>query len=63
MPLEVRQIAIQMQVGEPAAPAAARPVDPGEQGCGVRLSDRDRASVVADCVSNVLAELARRSER
>ena len=63
MPLEVRQIGIRMQVGEPAGPAFAKSGDGDGKGCGVGLSARERAAVVNDCVSAVLAELARRSER
>ncbi|HEX8527940.1 DUF5908 family protein [Allosphingosinicella sp.] len=64
MALEVREIGIRMQVGEPAGSAdAAKSSDSGEKGCGVSLSARERAAVVADCVSAVLAELARRGER
>jgi hypothetical protein len=65
MPLEVRQIGIQMQVGDAG--------DAGGQGQGGAPSaldllpngddDRERAQLIEQCVEAVLAELARRSER
>jgi hypothetical protein len=64
MPLEVRQIAIQMQVGGGRDRAPDTNVAKiGGPACGGSRTAAEQARLVDQCVEAVLAELARRAER
>ena len=58
MPLEIREIAIRMRVGE-AEPAIA----PALASVGQELGERDHDAIVEDCVRRVMAILKTRRER
>jgi hypothetical protein len=62
MPIEVRQLAIRMSVGDEKAPAAD-PGDSGQEACGAKLSPEEREAIVQQCVRQVLGELRLRRER
>lgn len=58
MPLEIREIAIRLAVGD-TEPDRASGDNPGEKA----LSAEERAAIVKECVEAVLAELQSRRER
>ena len=64
MPIEIRQIAIQMQVGdEPRPPNPALPFHLIDMLDEPHEEEDAQAELVERCVEAVLAELARRAER
>lgn len=65
MPLEVRQIAIQMQVAaaNDCAPVGLSGAKRGAASRGGSGNANDQARLIEQCVEAVLAELARRAER
>ena len=62
MPLEVRQIAIRMSVGDEKQPAAET-AESRQDLCGPGLSSEEREAIVQQCVRQVLGELRMGRER
>lgn len=62
MPIEIRQMAIRMSVGDEKAPAADYG-DSGQEACGAKLDPDEREAIVEQCVRQVLGELRIRRER
>jgi hypothetical protein len=61
MPIEIREMAIRLEVGE--AGQLTGNDDDGARPDGGGLGAAERAELVAQCVDAVLEELRRRSER
>lgn len=59
MPLEIREIAIRMRVGETDAPANDALASPLQHG----RDERGRDAIIEECVRRVMATLKTRQER